>query len=132
MSLTCKLWILFWTFRDMWTLLKYYRIFGTVLYRKTGSHCLATFCWSINCITWMSFHYKKTYFRHVQKLRHYLYLRPFNAFPYTESSMLTIKHVFSFFWSGLQVVHLNSIHLRFLSSVDVGGFLLLHILKDKI
>ena len=97
--LTCKLWILFWTFRDMWTLLKYYRIFGTVLYRKTGSHCLATFCWSINCITWMSLDYKKTYFRHVQKFKHYLYLRPFNAFSFTESSMLTIKHVFSFFWS---------------------------------
>ena len=35
-SLTCKLWILFRTFRDMrtWTVLKYYRIFGTILYRK--------------------------------------------------------------------------------------------------
>ena len=26
---------------------------------STGSHCLATFCWSINCITWMSLNRKK-------------------------------------------------------------------------
>ena len=33
-SLIYKLLILFWTFREMWTGLKYYRIFRTVLYRK--------------------------------------------------------------------------------------------------
>ena len=33
-SLICKLWILFWTFRGMWTVLKYYRIFQIVLYTK--------------------------------------------------------------------------------------------------
>ena len=37
-SLTCKLWILFWTFRGMWTVLKCYRIFGTILYRKINSN----------------------------------------------------------------------------------------------
>ena len=39
------------------------------------------------------------YFRHVQKLTRDLYLRPFNAFSFTESSVLTIKYGFSF--SGL-------------------------------
>ena len=67
---------------------------------STTSHCLATFCWSTNCIIWMSLNYKRTYFRHVQKCERYLYLKPFNAFSFTESSVLvlTIKHIFSFFW----------------------------------
>ena len=36
---------------------------------------------------------KKTYFRHVQKFKHYLHLRPFNAFSFTESSSLTINPI---------------------------------------
>ena len=59
---------------------------------------LATFCWSINCISWMSLNYK-TYFRHFQKLKHCSHLRSFNLFSFKESSILTIKYVFSFFWS---------------------------------
>ena len=39
------------------------------------------------------------FIRHVQKFTRDLYLRPFNAFSFTESSILTIKYVFSF--SGL-------------------------------
>ena len=83
LSLTCKLWILFWTFRAMWTVLKYYRIFGTVLYRRINfnrqplfSHfLLVNKLYNLNV-----FRLQKTYFRHVQKLKRYLYLRPFNAF----------------------------------------------------
>ena len=33
-SLMCKLRILFWTFRQMWTVLEYCRTFHTILYRK--------------------------------------------------------------------------------------------------
>ena len=76
----------------------------------------------------MSLNYK-TYFRHVQKLKYYLYLRHFNVVSFKESLILTIKYVFSFFLvfklykSGLQVIHLNLDHLRFLGSFDIGGFL---------
>ena len=56
-------------------------------------------------------------------------LRPFNGFSFRESSLLTINYIFSFFLlfklckSGLHIIHLNSDHLRFLRSVDIGGFL---------
>ena len=93
-SLIIKLWILFWTFRGMWTVLKYYRMFRTVLYRKISFNW-ATFCWPTNC--WISLNYK-AYFKHVQKLKHYLWFRPFNVFSFRESSILTINYVFSFFW----------------------------------
>ena len=101
-SLTCKLWILFWTFRDMWTVLKYYRMFGTVLYRRINLNRQPLFSYFllVNKLYNLNvFRLEKTYFRHVQKLKRYLYLRPFNAFSFKESSMLTIKHDFSFFWS---------------------------------
>ena len=76
----------------------------------------------------MSLNYK-TYFRYVQKLKYYLNLRPIKVCLFKESSILTIKYVFSFFlvfkWykSGLQVIHLSTDHFRFLDSVDIGGFL---------
>ena len=41
----------------------------------------------------------KTNFRHFQKLKQYLYLRSFNLFSFKESSILTIKYIFSFFWT---------------------------------
>ena len=68
---------------------------------STGSQCLATFCLSLNCVTWMSLNYKKKkkQISHVWKFKRYLCLRPFNAFSFSESSILTIKYVFSFFWS---------------------------------
>ena len=106
-----KLWILFCTFTDMWAVLKYYRIFGTVLHRnqfQLVANFLATFCWSIDWLSWMSL-----FFRYLQKLKHYLYLRPFNLFSFIESSVLTIKYVFSFclvfkwYKSSLQIIHLN-------------------------
>ena len=37
------------------------------------------------------FKLQKTYFTDVLKLKCYLYLRPFNVFSFTESSMLTMK-----------------------------------------
>ena len=84
----------------------------------TGSHFLATFCRSINCISLMSLNYK-TYFRHFLNLKHLLYLRAFNLFSFKKSSVLTTEYVFSFFWyksklfnSGPQVVHFSSDRLR--------------------
>ena len=56
-----------------------------------------------------------------------LYLTHFNVFSFTESSILSIKYVFSFFLvfkfynSGLQIIHLDLNHLRFLGGVDIGG-----------
>ena len=85
----------------------------------------------------MSLKYK-TYFRHVHRLKHYLYLRPFNVLSFKKSLILTIKYTFSLFLvfrlykSGLQVRHLNSNHLIFLGSVDIGGTLQWYVLKNKV
>ena len=55
------LWI---TFSDMWTVLilqdiSYCLVYRNVLYRKINFNCLhillATFCWLMNCMSWMSF-----------------------------------------------------------------------------
>ena len=42
----------------------------------TVSHFLATSCWPVCCMSWISLNYP-TYFTHVQKLMHCLYLRLF-------------------------------------------------------
>ena len=86
----------------MWAALKYYRIFATVLYRKINFNRQPLFSYFLlvnKLHNFNVFKLQKTYFRHVQKLKRYLYLRPFNAFSFTESSVLSIKHIFSFFWS---------------------------------
>ena len=51
-------------------------------------------------------------------------------FSFRESSILIIKYVFRFFLlvdklykTVLQITHLSSKHLRFLSSVDIADFL---------
>ena len=101
-SLTCKLWILFMTFRDMWTVLKYYRIFVTVLYRKINFNRqpVVSYFFLVNKLYNLNvFKLQNLYFRHVQKFTRDLYMRPFNESSFTESSVLTIKYVFSFFWS---------------------------------
>ena len=126
----------------MWTLLKHCRKFSTVLYRTINFNRQPLFSYFllVNKLYNLNvFKLRKTYFRHVQKFKRYLYLRPFNAFSYTKSSILNIKYIFSFSWSldctslvCMQVIHLNSVHLRFLGSVDIGAFLYLQFLKDKI
>ena len=96
-SLTCKLSILFRTLRDMGTMLKYYRIFGTVLYSKINLNRQPVFSYFLLVNKLYNLNAfklpKKTYFRHVQKFKRYLHLRPFNAFSFTESSSLTIKPI---------------------------------------
>ena len=101
-SLTCsKLWILFQTFRDMWTVLKYYRIFCTVLYRKINFNCQPVFSYFLlvyKLYNLIVFKLQKAYFRHVQQFKRYLSLRSFNAFSFTESSILTIKCTIMQIW----------------------------------
>ena len=105
----------------------YFALFAIEKSISTGSHFLATFCWSINCMSLMSLNYK-THFRHFQKLKHFLYLRPFNYFSFKESSILTTEYVFGFFWylNCTSLVCKLCISIRtvldFLSSVDIGGF----------
>ena len=123
-------------------MLNYYMISGTVLYIKINFNRRPVFSYFllVNKLYNLNvFKLQKTYFRHVQKFKRYLYLRPFNAFSYTKSSILNIKYIFSFSWSldctslvCMQVIHLNSVHLRFLGSADIGAFLYLQFLKDKI
>ena len=105
----------------------YFALFAIEKSISTGSHFLATFCWSINCMSLMSLNYK-THFRRFQKLMHFLYLGTFNYFSFKESPILTIEYVFSFFWylNCTSLVCKLCISIRtvldFLSSVDIGGF----------
>ena len=93
---------------------------------STGRHFFSYFLLANKLLNSLNY---KAYFRHVQKPKHYLCLRPFNVFPFRESSILTIKYVYSLFLvcklckSGFQIMHLNLDHLRFLGSVYIGGFL---------
>ena len=90
------------TFRDMWTVLKYYRIFVTVLYRKINFNRqpVVSYFFLVNKLYNLNvFKLQNLYFRHVQKFARDLYMRPFNESSFTESSVLTVKYVFSFFWS---------------------------------
>ena len=79
----------------------------------------------------------KTYFSYVQKLKNYFHLRIFNMFSFKESLIVPVKYFFRFLLvsklckSDLQVIHLNSDHLRFLDSVNIGGSLSWHILKNR-
>ena len=58
-------------------------------------------------------------------------LRPYNVFSLKVSSILTIKHFFKLYKSGLQVICLNLDNLNFLGNVDTGGFLYQHISIEK-
>ena len=120
-------------------MLKYYRILGTILYRKINFNRQPEFSYFslvnklnnfLNC--------KNTYFRHAQNLKRYLYLRPFNTYSCTKSSILAIKYAFSFFWSlnCTSLVCKLYISIRFIldfwAVLILDVFSYLHILKDKI
>ena len=85
-SLICKLWI-----QDISHCLIKKNQFQPV------ATFLAAFCWSVNCMSWTSVNYKK-YFRHFQEFKRYLYLWLFKLLSFKESSILTIKYIFRFFW----------------------------------
>ena len=93
---------------QVWSVNYEYRIFllSSLIQKnlfQSVATLLATLCWSINYMSWISLNYK-THFRHFQKLKHHLCLRPFNLFSIKKSSILTIKYDFSFFWSCRQVL----------------------------
>ena len=86
----------------MWTALKYYRIFDTVLYGQINFNHQPVFSYFLlvnRLYNWISLNYKKRYFRHTQKFKRYLYLRLFHAFSFMKSLIRTIKYVFSFLCS---------------------------------
>ena len=83
-------------------MLKYYRILGTTLFKKINLNRQPVFSYFLlvsKLYNLNVFELQKKYFRHVQKFNPYLYLRPFNAFSYTERPILTFKYVLSFFYS---------------------------------
>ena len=77
---------------------------------STVGHFLATFCWLINYMGWISYHLSylnyAIYFRHVQKIKHSLCLRPFSVFIYGKFISNYSLH-FSLL-SSLQIIHLIS------------------------
>ena len=58
---------------------EYFALSYIVKLISTGSHIFSDVCCSIDCRSGISLNYK-TYFRHAQLLKHYLYLKPFNTF----------------------------------------------------
>ena len=79
-SLTFKIWILFWTFRHLWMVLKCYTIFGTVLRRTINFNRRPLFSYFllVNILYNLKFFkLQKIYFRYVQKIKRYLYFWDF-------------------------------------------------------
>ena len=111
----------------MWVL----QIFPTVLYGKINInwYTLLSYFLLVNKLHELNIFKLQIIFQTCLELKHYLYLRSVNVFSFMESSILNIKHVFSSFLVfrlyrfGGQIIHLNSDHVRFLGSVDIGGFL---------
>ena len=131
-SLICKLWSYFGHFEICGQCLNgtgYLALCYIENSTSTGGHFLDTLCGSINCMSWMILNYE-AYFRHFQKLKAFLYLRPFNLFSFKKSYILPIEYVFSFFRSVKCLslvcklyISIRTVLLDFLSSVDIGGFL---------
>ena len=77
-SLICKLYILF------WTVLILQNIYTTGSYRKCNSHCYPLFSYFlfVNKVYELNVIKLSNIYRHVQKLKHYLQLRPVKVFVY--------------------------------------------------
>ena len=128
------------TFRDLWTVLKYYWIFHTVLYSKINfnwkplfqSLLLLNKLYELNFFKWKNISNMSSYLSiiYIWGLLTCFHLNK-------ESLIVTIKYVCSFYLvfklcsSGLQIIHLHSNHLRLLGSVGIWGVLWWHISKDK-
>ena len=84
----------------------YYKISRTVLHRKINFNCwlfIGYFCWLINCMSWMSYYFSyincARYFRHVQKIKHCLCLKPYSVFIYGKLKSNYFFTFLAFFWS---------------------------------
>ena len=96
---------------------------------STVGYFLATFCWLVNCMSWMSYYFSylnyATCFIHVQKIKHCLYLKPFSVF-ICAISVLTILYILSFclvfklYKSNLQILYIVSDHFWALLMLQVA------------
>ena len=111
----------------------YYRICHTVLHRKINFNCWPFFsCFLLVNMSWMSYCFRylnyAKYFKHVQKIKHWLCLKPFIVLIYGKFN--SIFYIFSFclvfklYKSSLQILQFISGHLIFFGSVDIDGYLI--------
>ena len=84
-------------------------------------------------MSWMPYYFENLnyakYFRHVQKIKHCLYLKPLSVFIYGKLSynyfyIFSFCLVFKLYKSSLQILQFISGYLIFWGSVDIGGYLI--------
>ena len=111
----------------------YYRICHTVLHRKINFNFWPFFsCFLLVNMSWMSYCFRHLnyakYFKHVQKIKHWLCLKPFSVLIYGKFN--SIFYIFGFclvfklYKSSLQIPQFISGHLIFFGSVDIDGYLI--------
>ena len=123
----------------MWTVLKYYRILDTILYRKINFNRQPEFSYFLFVNELYNFLNCKKHISDMPRTLSVIYIWGLlTRTKRTKSSILTIKYVFSFFWSlnCKSLVCKLYISIRFILDfwavliLDVYSYL--HILKDKI
>ena len=112
------------------------RISHTVFYRKINFNCQLFFSYFLLVnVIWMSYYFNYAkYFRHVQKIKHCLCLKPFSVLISGELIIITFYIfnfclVFKLYKPSLQILQFISGHLRFLDSVDIGCCLIVALIK---
>ena len=86
---------------------------------------LVNMSWMLYCLRYLN-HAK--YIRRIQKIKHYLCLRPFSILIYGKFNFIfyifSFRLVFKLYKSSLQILQFISDHLIFLGNVDIGGYLI--------
>ena len=99
---------------------------------STARHFLATFCWLISFMSWISYYFICLNYQHISSMSRRLsivYVWGLLVFSCMESSILTIFYIFRFclvcklYKSSLKILHLILGHLIFLGSVDIKCYL---------
>ena len=127
-SLICKLYILFWTFSEMCSV-PCFRIPSTVIYRNINSYCLPPL--QLLLLSMKLSELSLWVIQHLLDIFNSLitiYVWGLLLFPFMKSTIPTISYVFTFF-SDLQIICLDSNHLRFMGSINIGGYLVVTYLE---
>ena len=127
-SLICKLYILFWTFSEMCSV-PCFRIPSTVIYRNINSYCLPPL--QLLLLSMKLSELSLWVIQHLLDIFNSLvtiYVWGLLLFPFMKSTIPTISYVFTFF-SDLQIICLDLNHLRFMGSINIGGYLVVTYLE---
>ena len=110
----------------------WFRIPSTVIYRNINSHCLPPL--QLLLLTMRLCELSLWIIQHLLDIFKSLitiYVWGLLLFSFTKSTILTISYVFSFF-SDLQIICLDSNHLRFMDSISIRGYLVVAYLERSV